>query len=318
VRRLVLGLAALMALCAAVAVAYAQQSSPTVTTGNATAVKQHAATLHGTVRPNGANATWFFQYGTTTAYGSRTSNRTVSAGHGTQDVARTISGLLSGTTYHYRLTATNSSGTTHGADNTFTTSGVVQFVTLGVNDNPVTFGHTVKFTGQVSGPNNGGAVVTLQAKPYPYTGQYLQVGNSVVANANGNFAFNVTPQANAQFRAVTKRGGVDVFSAVILEKVKLSVSATISDTTPRKGSKVKFSGSVKPSHVGVTVRIQRRSSSGSYKTIAKTKTKAASTTRAKYSIRVRISKTARYRVKVSSGDGDHGTGYSKSHRIKVH
>jgi hypothetical protein len=318
VRRIVLVLAAVTALCTAVAVAYAQQSSPTVTTGGATAVKQHAATLHGTVRPNGAAATWFFQYGTTTAYGNHTANHTAPAGQGTQDVARSISGLLSGTTYHYRLVATNSSGTTRGADKTFTTTGPVQFVSLGASDNPITFGHTIRFVGQVSPPNNAGAVVTLQAKPYPYTGQFLQVGNSVVANPNGEFAFNVTALVNAQYRAVTQRGGVNVFSPSVLERVKLSVSSSVSDATPRKGRTVKFSGSVKPSHVGVVVRIQRQSSSGSYKTIKTTRTRAGSSTRATYSVHVRITRTARYRVKVSSGDGDHDTGYSKSRRIKVH
>ncbi|WP_432832714.1 hypothetical protein [Dactylosporangium sp. CA-092794] len=33
-----------------------------------------------------------------------------------------LSGLAASTTYHYRIEATNSAGTTYGADNTFTTS----------------------------------------------------------------------------------------------------------------------------------------------------------------------------------------------------
>jgi hypothetical protein len=34
-----------------------------------------------------------------------------------------ITGLVPGTTYHYRLEATNSYGTTYGPDQTFTTNG---------------------------------------------------------------------------------------------------------------------------------------------------------------------------------------------------
>jgi hypothetical protein len=321
VRRPTLALATLLALTAVVAVAYAQQAAPTVSTGNATAVKQHAATLNGTVRPNGANATWYFQYGTTTAYGAKTSNRSVSAGQGTQAVSRNISGLLSGTTYHYRIVASNSGGTSVGADRTFTTTGPTQIapsVTLAASVNPVRYGHSVKFSGVVSSPNNSGVAVQLQAKAFPYTGAFVQVGNTVLTNTSGGFTFITTPLLNAQFRAVARRAGADLISPVIVEKVRLSVGTKVSDFTPRKGQRVKFSGSVKPSHVGTTVRIQRRTSSGSYKTIAKTHTKAATATRATYSIRVRISRTAYYRVRVSSGDGDHSTGYGKRKRLRVH
>jgi hypothetical protein len=318
-RRFALALAALLVVSCAVAVAYAQQqAAPTVATGAATQVKKHSATLHGTVRPNGANATWYFQYGTTTAYGIHTSNRTVSAGQGTQSVSRTVSGLLAGTTYHYRIVATNSGGTSLGADRTFTTPGPAELVTLSSSDTTVAFGHTVRLTGTVSAPNNSGVAVTLQARPYPYTSAFAQDGNTVLTGPHGEFAFNVVPFVNVQYRAVAQRGGVSVISPIVSETVRLSVSSTVTDSTPRKGQKVKLSGSVKPSHVGVTVRIQRRTSSGSYKTIARTHTKAASSTRAKYSIRVRISKTAYYRVKVSSGDGDHATGYSKRRRLRVH
>ena len=37
------------------------------------------------------------------------------------DVSKGLSGLTPGTTYHYRVAGTNASGTTNGADMTFTT-----------------------------------------------------------------------------------------------------------------------------------------------------------------------------------------------------
>jgi hypothetical protein len=298
----------LLALVATVAVAEAQTAAPTVSTGAATSIKQHSAVLNGSVRPNGANATWYFQFGTTNVYGRKTSNRTASAGNGTQSVGRNVTGLLSGTVYHYRIVATNSSGTSLGADRTFTTTGPTQIapvVTLASNKNPVNFGHSARLAGQVSGPGNSGAVVSLQAKPFPYTGPFVQIGNSVVTNSTGLFAFTINPLLNGQYRAVARRNGVDVSSSILIQKVRLSVSTKVGDSTPRVGQRVRFSGSVKPSHVGVTVRVQRRTSSGDYVTIATGHTKAATSTRASYSVRARIRKTGYYRVRVSSGDGDH-------------
>jgi phosphodiesterase/alkaline phosphatase D-like protein len=98
-------------------------SSPTVTTGAATNRTDTSVVLNGTVNPNGNTTGYVFDYGLTTGYGLASTAH--SAGHGAKPVAvkSTISGLLPGTTYHYRITALNRSGTGTGADRTFTTTG---------------------------------------------------------------------------------------------------------------------------------------------------------------------------------------------------
>lgn len=96
--------------------------APTITTGSATSVTTNSATLHGTVNPNGASTTYYFEYGTDTDYGLTTPS--TDAGSGTSDVSVSadITGLSASTTYHFRLAATNSGGTSYGDDATFTTT----------------------------------------------------------------------------------------------------------------------------------------------------------------------------------------------------
>ena len=53
-----------------------------------------------------------------------------------QGLQTALSGLLAGTTYHYRAVATNASGTTYGADLQFTTAGVPVPVAPGVPGAP--------------------------------------------------------------------------------------------------------------------------------------------------------------------------------------
>jgi predicted lipoprotein with Yx(FWY)xxD motif len=58
------------------------------------------------------------------SYGTEVPMPEADAGSGTYrvSVSETISGLTADTVYHYRIVATNSEGTTHGVDRSFTTS----------------------------------------------------------------------------------------------------------------------------------------------------------------------------------------------------
>ncbi|MBM3405068.1 MAG: hypothetical protein FJY10_09305, partial [Bacteroidetes bacterium] len=94
-------------------------SRPTVKTLTATNVTTVSATLNGKVSPNGLATNYYFQWGISTSYGNTTS--TVSAGTGTVfvNVNAGITGLSGGSTYHYRIVAINSDGTTYGQDQQF-------------------------------------------------------------------------------------------------------------------------------------------------------------------------------------------------------
>ncbi|HMI81944.1 MAG TPA: fibronectin type III domain-containing protein [Solirubrobacterales bacterium] len=118
---LILGTLVLSAIAAGGIAAPALALSPSVETLPATSVAETTATLNGKVNPNGLETKFYFEYGTTTSYGSKTSE--VSAGSGTTAVEKSqgISGLSPKTEYHYRIVASNSSGTSYGADKTLTT-----------------------------------------------------------------------------------------------------------------------------------------------------------------------------------------------------
>jgi hypothetical protein len=93
---------------------------PIVITNPATLITGHSATLNGTVDPHASSTTVYFQYGTTTSYGSRTPDQ-IKTGNTYQNVAANISGLTAHTTYHFRIVGTNTVGTRYGTDKTFIT-----------------------------------------------------------------------------------------------------------------------------------------------------------------------------------------------------
>lgn len=103
--------------------AAAAASSPAVSTGPAKPVTSSRATLTGAVNPAGRRTSFTFQFGRTTAYGSQTPSALAGSGIRSVVVKANLSGLRSGTVYHYRLVASNASGTAAGADRAFRTTG---------------------------------------------------------------------------------------------------------------------------------------------------------------------------------------------------
>ena len=95
---------------------------PVVTTQPATGVTNSGATLNASVDPEYSPTTVYFQYGTTTNYGSTTAliNLTTNLS-ATQPVSATISNLQTGTVYYYEAVAVNSGGTTYGNELVFST-----------------------------------------------------------------------------------------------------------------------------------------------------------------------------------------------------
>lgn len=107
--------------------------APAVTTGLVVEATATTATLGGGIVPQGVDTTYHFEWGTTTAYGSDVPAPDGDAGSAvnTQGVTAGIAGLAPNTTYHYRLVASSSGGTTFGWDQTLTTSPPVPAASTG-------------------------------------------------------------------------------------------------------------------------------------------------------------------------------------------
>ena len=132
-------------------VSFTTSNPPTVETLPATGVEQTVATLNATVNPEGTTLSdCHFEYGPSTEYGTHVP---CSPEPGVEKepvpVSASLTGLNLATTYHFRIVATNQSGTTKGND--------VAFQTLG--SKPV-----VTKLSPISGPAGGGTTITITGK----------------------------------------------------------------------------------------------------------------------------------------------------------
>jgi hypothetical protein len=96
---------------------------PTISTGVANGVAQNTATITGVIDTEALPTTYGFEIGQEAGnYGPPTGLGSVGAGANEAEVALALTGLQPGSTYHYRITATNADGTSYGTDQSFTTS----------------------------------------------------------------------------------------------------------------------------------------------------------------------------------------------------
>lgn len=108
--------------------------APLPVTLAATSVRDHSAVLNASVNANGSDTAIVFEYGLTTAYGKRVEASPAGlAGSADTPVSAQISGLSTGTTYHYRVIATNTGGVVEGEDLTFTTTNRSTLASLTLN-----------------------------------------------------------------------------------------------------------------------------------------------------------------------------------------
>ena len=107
-------------------------AAPAITTLASTSVGATTATLNGNVTANGLATDAWFEWATNAGLSGFSSTPTQSVGSGTTSVSANaaLTGLTTGTTYYYRVAASNSSGTTKGSILSFTPGAAPAVTTL--------------------------------------------------------------------------------------------------------------------------------------------------------------------------------------------
>ena len=127
-------------------------AAPTVTTLTATGVGETGATLNGNVNPNGLATDAWFEWGTSPSLitFNTSSAQALAAGTNSLSVTATLSGLSSGTTYYYRVAASNATGPANGSIASFTTATPLSFRVVSTtptnNATEVPLGNTITVT----------------------------------------------------------------------------------------------------------------------------------------------------------------------------
>ena len=103
---------------------FATKGSPAATTSAPLAVSGTNANLEGSVTPHGVATSYWFEYGTSTSYGTTVPVPAASAGAGTMsnsEYYELVGSLEPSHTYHFRIVAENEYGRANGGDVAFTT-----------------------------------------------------------------------------------------------------------------------------------------------------------------------------------------------------
>jgi hypothetical protein len=171
----------LTAVLAALALALAPWAlaagGPAATTGSASSITATSAVVSGSVNPNGAATSWQVQYGTSVAYGSATAPASAGSGSAPAPVSAPLGGLAPDTTYHFRIVATSTGGTSDGADATFTTAKAPPAVTGAA---PASVTATQALPTATVNPNGIATTVTFQ---YGHTTSYGSTSAPVSAGS---------------------------------------------------------------------------------------------------------------------------------------
>jgi hypothetical protein len=327
--------AALAALAATLALTAPALSD---TTKTPTPGKPHASTggvahfagttgqLQGTVNPEGADTTYFFRYGPTTAYGSQTAPVSAGSGFDNVKVGQSVGGLHNG--FHYRLIAQNANGEAQGKDKTVTGGKKklsFKFPRTKSKDRLTGYGGAYVLTGTLTGQGGGNHQIQLQSQPYPYSGTFTPVGPVVTTGATGAFSLRIANMTqNTKFRVVAP-GPRPLLSAEIVVSVAVRVSVHVRSTSHTGLARIY--GTVAPATAGQAIvellkpakETSKREANGpKAQAIGATKLKLATKTLSRFSAVLSIRASGNYRVFVRLAKGPLVSGYSQDVKIRTH
>ncbi len=174
-------------------------SAPTVQTNTEATISNSTAFVSGKITPNGAQTSYWFDYGPTTALLNHTTKQDIGAGYTAITAPTNITGLKANTQYFFRLNAQNSIGVTRGEVRSFTTN---------------------------STPGVPGKVPTVQT-----------TGPSNVARSTANMNGKIDSNGNEttwwfEYGEKTALGNVTTFGYIPGNQLSTSVTASVSGLKP--------------------------------------------------------------------------------------
>ena len=190
-------------------------------------------------------------------------------------------------------------------------------LSIAAKPNPTVYRNATVITGSLKAPDNEAKTVVLYEDEFPF-GTGVKNVATTTTDAKGDYTFTRSPARNTSFQAVADRGtpyAVPVSSQALIVGVRIRMSLRVSDNTPKTGQVVRFRGRACPAHDGLGVRIQRKTSTGAFRTVRRTKLRAATRCSA-FNKRMRVYRDGTYRV--TSDDADHSRGYSRARFLNAH
>ena len=159
-------------------------SPPSVSSTPATSIERASATLNGSVNAKGADTSAYFQWGPTTAYGYSTTGQAIGSSHENVALSLGIDNLACGTSYHFRVAAVSSAGSSFGSDRLLTTGSCV-----GTNGGFYTLVPCRAFDSRSDAPLQSGMAATIPlagASPCPIPASAVAVAVNVTVVSPSN------------------------------------------------------------------------------------------------------------------------------------
>ncbi len=283
---------------------------PHAATERAVHAGETTVALDGTVNPHGQETTCYFQYGATTAYGSQTPTAVAGSGTTGVKVSQALSGLHPGTTYHYRIVATSTGGTSDGVNRIFTTKRIpLKFVIVKATSASV-FGSPFSLSGTLSGAGGANHQIMLQASTFPYLTGFSDLGAPATTNAAGGFTLTTPSLTQATELRVRTLDAPPIYSQIV--RVKLAVLVTLNARATAKVGTVRLYGTVAPAEVGAPVKFQWIRPTHKPVTVASTVVRRGSASVSRFSATVTIRHGGSYRALVKVSNGKQVSGSSRT------
>ena len=153
------------------------------------------------------------------------------------------------------VVVTTAGATIAGQDGILTTKKIPLKFTIGKLLGPVVFGSPVTIAGTLAGTGSGNREDRLVGSPFPYLGNFTDIGSPQLTNTAGGFSFSVADLSqNTQLRVATL-DTPPISSATVI--VHVAVRVTLHVRPAGRQGLVRLYGTVTPSVAGAEVAFQR-------------------------------------------------------------